>query len=184
MTVTERHRIDLLEAAQRHLGREVAVTLMEMLPPTGWGDVATRQRVDALEARLTREMDLRFQVVDQRFATFEARIDATIDGVESGLGARIDALDAKIDALGSRLDAKIDALGSRLDTRIDALDAKIDGVESRLDAKLGARIDTLHAELRADIAASQRHLIQWMVGTMIALTGVAAAAIGAITQLG
>lgn len=95
MSVTEDRRIALLEAAHQHWGRDVAVTLMEMLPPSGWGDVATRQRVDALE----RDMDLRFQLVDQRFDALETKIDARIDG-----------LDSRIDGLEAHLDARIDGL--------------------------------------------------------------------------
>lgn len=93
MSVTEDRRIALLEAAHQHWGRDVAVTLMEMLPPSGWGDVATRQRVDALE----RGMDLRFQLVDQRFETLETTIEARFDALESRLGARIDPVEARID---------------------------------------------------------------------------------------
>lgn len=35
MSVTEDRRIALLEAAHQHWGRDVAITLMEMLPPSG-----------------------------------------------------------------------------------------------------------------------------------------------------
>ena len=93
MSVTEDRRIALLEAAHQHWGRDVAVTLMEMLPPSGWGDVATRQRVDALE----RGMDLRFQLVDQRFETLETTIAARFDALETRLGARIDGVETRID---------------------------------------------------------------------------------------
>jgi hypothetical protein len=74
MAVIEDRRIALLEAAHHHWGRDVAVTLMEMLPPSGWGDVATRQRVDALE----RNMELRFQLVDQRFDALETKVEGEL----------------------------------------------------------------------------------------------------------
>ena len=93
MSVTEDRRIALLEAAHQHWGRDVAVTLMEMLPPSGWGDVATRQRLDALE----RGMDLRFQLVDQRFETLETTIEARFDALETRLHARIDRVETRID---------------------------------------------------------------------------------------
>ena len=92
MSVTEDRRIALLEAAHQHWGRDVAVTLMEMLPPSGWGDVATRQRVDALERR----MDLRFQLVDQRFETLETTIAAQFDALETKLDARIDRVEVNV----------------------------------------------------------------------------------------
>ena len=67
----EARRIDLLEAAQQHLGRDVAITLMEMLPPSG-SDVATQQGLDALEARML----TRFDAVDHRFEAIDHRFDA------------------------------------------------------------------------------------------------------------
>src|SRR3954469_22354922 len=43
------------------LGPESAETLMEMMPPVGWADVATKRDLDALEQR----MDLRFEASEQ-----------------------------------------------------------------------------------------------------------------------
>ncbi len=81
MSVTETRRIELLEAAQQSMGRDVAITLMEMLPPSGWGDVATRQRVDSLERSMSLQFDAietkydaRFDAVDMRFDSFAAEI--------------------------------------------------------------------------------------------------------------
>jgi hypothetical protein len=94
MSVTEDRRIALLKAAHQHWGRDVAVTLMEMLPPSGWGDVATRQRVDALE----RDMDLRFQLVDQRFDAMETKLTARIDALDARLGAELSVVRREMQA--------------------------------------------------------------------------------------
>jgi len=88
MSVNEARRIELLEAAQQTLGREVAVTLMEMLPPSGWGDVATRQQLDAVE----RDVHLRITML-------EAKVDARCDAID----ARCDRIEAKLDGLESRI---------------------------------------------------------------------------------
>ena len=96
MSVTEAHRLALLEAASHHWGRDVAATLIDLLPPSGWGDVATRQHLDALEARIERDLDHRFLEVDHRFQLVDQRFDA--------LEAR---MDSKIDALEARMDSKI-----------------------------------------------------------------------------
>lgn len=74
MSVSEDRRIALLEAAHHHWGREVAVTLMAMLPPSGWGDVATRQRVDALD----HEMNLRFQLVEAKVGALGTTLRAEL----------------------------------------------------------------------------------------------------------
>ena len=76
MAVTDQARNQLFNRLREALGDEDAATMMELLPPVGWADVARQrdldqlgasidQRFDGLEARL----DLRFDAVEQRFAT-------------------------------------------------------------------------------------------------------------------
>ncbi|HLF99047.1 MAG TPA: hypothetical protein VI916_01140 [Acidimicrobiia bacterium] len=62
MAITEEMRHQIYEAFRASLGDEVANSLMEMLPPVGWADVATRQDLAAIEER----MDLRFGVFESR----------------------------------------------------------------------------------------------------------------------
>ena len=106
MPVTEARRIALLEAAQQHLGREVTITLMEMLPPSGWGDVATRQRVDALEHALHR-----------RFDAMDTKYDARFDAME----VRFDAADTRTDAIASAIRAEMRASSAEIRTEIAQL---------------------------------------------------------------
>jgi len=49
---------------------------MEMLPPVGWADIATRHDLDVLEARLHAEMSHRFDMMDQRFAMVDREFEA------------------------------------------------------------------------------------------------------------
>ena len=42
MVITEAQRFDMHAKLRQELGEEVADTLMEHLPPVGWGDVATK----------------------------------------------------------------------------------------------------------------------------------------------
>lgn len=49
------------------MGSESAETLMNLLPPVGWADVATNHDLSALEQRL----DLRFDAVVQRMVAME-----------------------------------------------------------------------------------------------------------------
>jgi hypothetical protein len=64
MAPDERSRLQLADAAKRAFGDDAAITLMELLPPVGWADVATRHDVDQ-----------RFDVVDQRLEVIERRLD-------------------------------------------------------------------------------------------------------------
>ncbi|MGZ4689331.1 MAG: hypothetical protein ACXVJW_14385 [Acidimicrobiia bacterium] len=74
MSVDEARRLLLHDAARTALGADAALVLMEMLPPTGWADVATRQDLVHLESsmdhrfeQLEARMDHRFGQVDHRF---------------------------------------------------------------------------------------------------------------------
>ena len=64
MTIDERKRHDLYQRFEDVLGQEHADTLMELLPPVGWADVATKSDLAALETK-----------VDSKFETLEARMD-------------------------------------------------------------------------------------------------------------
>ena len=59
MDVDERQRYQLHQTLERELGSDAAATLMSLLPPVGWADVATkhdlavlRQDLDGVEQRL------------------------------------------------------------------------------------------------------------------------------------
>jgi len=56
-TITERQRQRLRQWADRHMDQETADIFMESTPPTGWGDVATKQDLDVLEMRLSAKID-------------------------------------------------------------------------------------------------------------------------------
>ncbi|HEV7864902.1 MAG TPA: hypothetical protein VGR20_19530 [Acidimicrobiia bacterium] len=57
------------------LGPESAETLMEMMPPAGWADVATKRDLDALEQR----MDLRFEASEHKLlAAFRGELLAAV----------------------------------------------------------------------------------------------------------
>lgn len=57
MAVTERTRHELHEALVELMGRTHTATLVEHLPPTGWGDVATKADLDHLEQRIQLRME-------------------------------------------------------------------------------------------------------------------------------
>ena len=56
MPVSERERLALYRQLQEQLGNESADTLMELLPPVGWNDIATRADVQATATLLRGEM--------------------------------------------------------------------------------------------------------------------------------
>jgi hypothetical protein len=109
MAITEAERHAMATKLEEILGEVVAMTLMEHLPPVGWGDVATRRDLDALE----RAMHLRFEAVDRRFDEIDRRFEV---------------VDRQFEALDHRFEA--------LDHRFAGFDDKLSAVESRIEAKL------------------------------------------------
>lgn len=73
MALDERARHELFLRLEQALGPESAETLMELLPPVGWADVATKRDLDALRHQLL--ADLRGELLAQSNAV-NGRIDA------------------------------------------------------------------------------------------------------------
>ena len=72
MALDERARHELFLRLEQVLGADQADTLMELLPPVGWAEVATKRDLDGLEERV----NLRFELVDQRFEALDQRFEA------------------------------------------------------------------------------------------------------------
>jgi hypothetical protein len=70
MAVDERSRLQLADAAKRAFGDDAGITLMELLPPVGWADVATKQDLAILEARLDARFERGFRQVLLTVCTF------------------------------------------------------------------------------------------------------------------
>ena len=76
--------------------------------------------------------------------------------------------------LEERIELRFHVADTRFEALLEVLDARFDGV----DLGFGA----LEGRMTGAIEGAQRRMIQWTVGTMIALTTVFTA-VGAITQL-
>lgn len=71
MSISEAERFDTHVGLRSHLGDDVANTLMEHLPPSGWSDVA-------------RTRDIEF--IDKRIGMLEKRLNVVISvGIACGL---------------------------------------------------------------------------------------------------
>lgn len=102
MAVDERERMMLREDLERTLGRDSAVILLSMLPPTGWTDVLRQRDLEDFG----HTVDERFAAVDARFAVVDARFDL--------VDARFDALEERLDERFAHVDTKIDKLRTDL----------------------------------------------------------------------
>lgn len=57
MAIDERQRHELYQQLEGTIGGEHADTLMSMLPPVGWADVATKQDLRVLELKIESEVN-------------------------------------------------------------------------------------------------------------------------------
>lgn len=80
MAVTEETRHRLYQRLEQVLGAEEATTLMELVPPVGWGDVATKRDLDVLGERMAR-----FEGRMDRFEVRMDRFDGRMDGFDTRL---------------------------------------------------------------------------------------------------
>lgn len=82
--VNELDRRTLLTALETSLGREAAITMMSLLPPVDWDDIARRSDVESMATVLRGEMDsLRGEMGELRGEMGELR------GGMQAMGARI-----------------------------------------------------------------------------------------------
>lgn len=63
MAITEKSRHQLYQRLERILGPDEATTLMDLLPPVGWADVATKEDLRHLESRLETRLGTRIDVL-------------------------------------------------------------------------------------------------------------------------
>ena len=118
MTISEAQRLELYLGLQKVLGDDMANTMMNHLPPSGWGDVA-------------RVSD--FNPVKMQIHGIEKRID--------GLEQRIDVLDQRMDGLEHRIDL-LDRRMDGLEHRMDHIEQKMNGLEVQM-GKLNSSLKVL-----------------------------------------
>jgi len=58
VTITESRRFVLHRALRDQFGASVADTLMEHLPPAGWGDVARQSDIESLRVNVNNEINV------------------------------------------------------------------------------------------------------------------------------
>ncbi len=81
MSASEQQRHQLFSWFEEMMGPERAATMMDLLPPVGWADVATKPdlvllRRDVVE--LERRIDLRFDALDHRFDALEHKVTSAL----------------------------------------------------------------------------------------------------------
>ena len=112
-TISEAQRFEMHSKLRNLMGDEVANTLMEHLPPSGWADVARKSDVDRLEADIARvEVALRYDIerLEVAMKADVDRLEIDIARVEKSLRTDIERLNNKIDRVESSLKEDIHGL--------------------------------------------------------------------------
>ena len=93
--VSDEDRRELHDALERGLGAGPAATMMELLPPVGWADLARRSDLVAVRGEIVEVRgevaEVRDEVAEIRGEIVEVRGEiAKVGGEIAGLSARID----------------------------------------------------------------------------------------------
>jgi hypothetical protein len=141
VTEAERHRLHL--ALDGALGETDAAVLMSHLPPSGWSDVARRQDLDELEARVTTRFEHSEARWDERFTHFEARMDerfARMDERFATFEARMDERFARMDERFADFEARMDERFARMDERFERFDERFTLTDAKFERSLAVAL--------------------------------------------
>ena len=155
MPADEKTRLRIRQHLIELMDEQAADAMMESMPPIPWTDLATKDDI----ARLTARMD----GVDDRFEGVDARFDRVDD--------RFDRVDDRFD----RLDAQFGKLSDSVDTRFDTVGSRLDSLGMRMDT-LGVHMNELGRAVTIAAATMAVMLVVFIVGTIASL--IAAGAFG------
>ena len=127
MTISEAQRLELYLGLQKVLGDDMANTMMNHLPPSGWGDVARVSDFNPVKMQI-HGIEKQIDGLERRMDGFEQRIDV-LDQRMDGLERRIDLLDRRMDGLEHRMD--------RIEQKMDGLEVQMGKLNSSLKVLIG-----------------------------------------------
>ena len=93
MTVDESARLEVFEAFRESHGERIASALIQMLPPAGVPDLATKDDV----ALVRRDLEAFEQRIDDRMQAFEEHVRLRLAASEDRTAAKISGLEATLE---------------------------------------------------------------------------------------
>jgi hypothetical protein len=144
----------------------------------------------AIDMALQNAQLVTVNVLDARFASWEAKTDARFTAFEARIDARFAAAEAKTDARFVAWEAKIDARfaawEAKIDARFIASEARIDARFAAAEAKTDARFTASEAKMTAALEKTKAELVRWVFLVMlgnVALSVAANAVVNALQHL-
>ena len=127
MSITDRQRLKLLRTLETVIGPEDASTLMDLLPPVTWANVATVDHVSAIGDQTTKTLRSEMQVLSTQLRSemselrVELRSDMTVlsNQLRSEMNQLGTELRSEMNEFGIQLRSEIDQHGSRLEAAIE-----------------------------------------------------------------
>ncbi len=104
MVMTDRQRATLYSQLTEAIGDEAAGILMEHLPSSGWGELASKKDIMASEERLHRRLGAGETLLQGELKAAKGELRVEIGASESRLGLRLDKILARIDTINHRFD--------------------------------------------------------------------------------
>ncbi|CCM64827.1 MAG: hypothetical protein WBB59_13660 [Candidatus Microthrix parvicella] len=111
MSITNEDRYNLQERANELLGKKEGTTLMELLPPVGWADVATKNDLDVQTALLDAKLSLLRSDLDTQLSGLRSDLESKTSGLRSDL-------EHKTSGLRSDFQAELESGLRRLESRM------------------------------------------------------------------
>jgi len=165
MSITEASRFQLRTAIGQILSEEAADTLMELLPPVGWADVATKTDLQHLRD------ELKAEIHSLRVAT-----KTDLQHLREELKAEIHSLRVatKTDLQHLRDELKADMLNLRNEFKSDI---------HALRNEFKADIQALQLSFETTLEKRLHEQTKWFITTMIAMNAVTVAVAVALSKL-
>ena len=141
MSVTERTRNELFQEVRAMFSEQSADTLMELLPPVGWGDLATRRDLEQSQALLRADLE-----------QTQTLLRADLEQTQALLRADLEQSQA--------------LLRADLEQSIMLLRTDFGDLEQRLEARIEQSADQLRIEVHSAIGDLQRSMYTALLGML------------------
>ncbi|WJI24710.1 apolipoprotein A1/A4/E family protein [Thermosynechococcus sp. B0] len=143
------------------------------------GMQADMQSMQAAIQAMDKKLDIHIATSNEKFQRLEDKIDT----VEAKLEQRINAVEAKleqrINAVEAKLEQRINAVEAKLEQQMKAVEAKLEQRINSIEVQLGQRIDTVESTLQ-DISKRQAGTDARLWGFLVTLL---VATVGLLTKV-
>jgi len=139
MAIDDRARLDLYQRLEEVLGPEPAATMMAHLPPSGWGDVATKADLALMASGLR--------------ADLEAQINGLRAEMHREFGAVRTEMQQEIGSLRTEMHREFGAVRAEMQQEIGSLRAEMHRSQRQLTVSLVGMMTVMNSALVAVVAA-------------------------------